>query len=116
MTKVIYYTTTIEESPILNFIQSLSSIQKSKISRIISHVEEYGLIAVIPHVRKLTGTPLWEIRILGQDNIRVLYALTGKDIILLLHGFIKKSQQTPSREINTALKRLQEWVTRKEKS
>lgn len=69
----------------------------------------YGLSTALPHLKKLTGSPLWEIRILGQDNIRILYVTIHQDSILLLHGFIKKTQKTPNREINTALKRLHEY-------
>jgi len=62
-------------------------------------------LSVIPHIKKLTGTPLWEIRILGKDNIRIFYALMSKNGIIVLHGFIKKSLKTPSREIEVALHR-----------
>ncbi len=68
--------------------------------------------AVTIHTKKLTGSPLWEIRILGQDNIRVIYAILVKDTVLLLHGFIKKSQKTPTREIEKALLRLKEYQSR----
>lgn len=115
MTKVIYYTTAEGENPAKNFINSLSFVQRAKVSRIINYIEEYGLIIAIPHVKKLTSTPLWEIRILGQNNIRILYATFKNNTIIILHGFIKKSQKTPPREINKALKRLREWVNRKEK-
>src|SRR5438105_5054837 len=115
MTKVVYYTTTIEESPPKNFIQSLLPAQRAKIIRMLTNIQIYGLISAIPHIKKLTGTSLWEIRILGKDNIRVLYATIETDKILILHGFIKKSQKTPTREINTTLDRLNEWVNRRPK-
>lgn len=116
MTKVIYYTITVEKSPFQDFLDSLTLKQQRKITRIISHIKSYGLTFAIPHTKKLTGTPLWEIRILGQDNMRIFYAALVSDSILLLHGFIKKTQQTPSKEINTAINRLNEWINRKEKS
>jgi hypothetical protein len=72
MTKVIYYTTLLKTSPPLDFLNSLSPHQGSKIRRILAYINEYGLTSVIRHVKKLSGSPLWEIRILGQDNIRVL--------------------------------------------
>ena len=115
MTRIIYYTTISAESPPRNFIQSLSAVQKAKVSRIFTYIEIYGLITAIRHIKKLTGKPLWEIRILGQDSIRVIYATVEKDSILVLHGFIKKSQKTPTREINTALDRFNEWINRREK-
>ncbi len=111
MTKVIYYTSTEGQNPPRRFIESLSERQQRKIIRLLTSIQEYGLIAAIPHIKKLTGTPLWEIRILGQDNIRVLYASVLSDSILIVHGFVKKSQQTPRKEIETALNRLKVWLS-----
>lgn len=113
MTKVIYYTTTAEKSPAFDFIRSLNEKQQRKIIRLFTAIKTYGLISVIPHIKKLTGTPIWEIRILGQDNIRIFYATLVEDTMLVLHGFIKRSQVTPKREIEVALNRLEEWNTRK---
>lgn len=115
MTKVIYYTTITEESPFKDFLDSLTFKQQKKITRVINYIESYGLTFAIPHVKKLTGTPLWEIRVLGQDNIRVFYATLLSDSILLVRGFIKKTQQTPSKEINIALNHLSEWINRRER-
>ena len=113
MTKIIYYTTINGENPVDDFLNSLNKKQQSKILRILINIETYGLITVIPHIKKLTGTLLWEIRILGHDNIRVLYISVAKRDVLLLHGFIKKTQKTTSKELNTALKRLNDYQERR---
>lgn len=112
MTKVIYYTTTNGNIPIKKFINSLEKQQRNKVSRIITYIELYGLTPAIPHIKKLSGTPLWEIRFLGQDNIRVFYVTLEEDAILILHGFVKKSQKTPNRELETALNYLTDWHKR----
>lgn len=112
MTRVIYYTTALKESPPKNFIESLPAFQARKVGRVLAYIKQYGLITAIHHVKKLTGTPLWEIRILGQDNIRVLYAIKDQDAIIILHGFIKKAQKTPLKELGTALNRLEDWKNR----
>ncbi len=109
MTKIIYYTSFQGENPVKIFLESLQKKQKAKIFRIFQYVEIYGLSSVLPHVKKLSGTSLWEIRILGQDNIRILYIGINQDSILLLHGFIKKKQKTPLKEINLALQRFNEY-------
>lgn len=76
-------------------------------------METFGLEGGYPHVKKLAGTELWEYRILGSDNIRIFYiSMTGK-IFLILHGFKKKKQQTPRKEIKVAQERLQEYLLRK---
>ena len=111
-----YYLTAKGENPVSDFLDSLNQKQQSKILRIFSYINSYGLTAVIPHVKKLTGTPLWEIRILGQDNIRVLYISPQKESVLVLHGFIKKKQKTPPREIEIAINRYKDWLAREKTS
>ena len=113
VTKVVYYLTSQNKNPVKDFLQSLTKKQKLKVFRIFDSLEKYGLSSIIPHVRKLSGTPLWEIRILGQDNIRIVYIAIKDDNILILHGFIKKSQKTPENEISISLKRYQDWVLTK---
>lgn len=112
MTKVIYYTTTIGENPTEKFLDSLQKSDKTKIFRILQYIKIYGLIAVLPHTKKLTGTPLWEIRILGKTNMRVIYVTLQENSILLVHGFLKKKQKTSIREIEVAISRMQDWIER----
>ncbi|KMN08939.1 type II toxin-antitoxin system RelE/ParE family toxin [Pseudomonas helleri] len=58
----------------------------------------------MPVVRKLDAG-LWEVRIdLGDTIARVLFTVAGCDMILL-HGFIKKSQKTPASDMATAKQR-----------
>ena len=83
ITTVIYYLLPSGENPVKDFIDSLPKIPKTKIFRVIQNIEIYGLVSVIPHVKKLSGIPLWEIRILGKDNIRVLYAIVINNQVLL---------------------------------
>lgn len=108
-TEVRFYATPSEKNVIREFILSLEKPQQAKVRRIFQVISEYGLSSVLPHIKKLTGTPLWEIRILGKDNIRVLYVVPQTNFVLVLHGFIKKSQKTSPRELQTALNRLKDW-------
>lgn len=110
--KVIYYISSTGENPVKDFLESLSKKQKAKIFRIFICIEMYGLQSILPHVKKLTGTSLWEIRILGQDNIRVLYITVERDVILALHAFIKKKQKTPAKDLEIALSRHKNWFDR----
>jgi phage-related protein len=107
MTLIKYFTNTnidnLEESPPKLFINSLNNKQKAKIFRIFSNIENYGLSSIQPHIKKVIGTPLWEIRILGQDNIRIIYVTKLKIEIIVLHAFFKKIQKTPQKEIDIAL-------------
>jgi phage-related protein len=108
--KIIYFISASGENPVRNFLESLQLRQKSKIFGIFENIQKYGLDSVIPHVKKLSGTPLWEIRVLGQDNIRVIYLVPKSNTVLVLHGFIKKTQQTSQRDLSLAQKRYKLWV------
>ncbi|ANV86295.1 type II toxin-antitoxin system RelE/ParE family toxin [Picosynechococcus sp. PCC 7117] len=52
---------------------------------------------------------LFELRIKGREGIaRVFYCtLVGKRIVML-HGFVKKSQKTPAKELRIAKRRMLE--------
>lgn len=54
------------------------------------------------------GRVLWEIRSRLEDRIaRVLFCVDGGKMVLL-HGFIKKSQKTPKPELDLARKRMRQ--------
>lgn len=105
--KVIYFISASGENPVKRFLDARPRV-KLKAFRILSNMEEFGLSSVIPHIKKLAGTPLWEIRILGEDSVRILYVTKQGKQILLLHAFIKKTDKTPRKEIDISLARLSE--------
>ncbi len=67
-----------------------------------------------PRVRKL-DTDLWEVRTNISDNriCRVLFTISGKKMILL-HGFIKKSQKTPKDDLDLGKKKKKPGFRREE--
>ncbi len=107
--RVIYYVASAGDMPVRDFLDRARPSLKVKALRILMHIEEYGLQAVTSHVKKLTGTPLWEIRILGQESSRILFVTQAERQIVLLHAFYKKTQKTPSKELSIALSRLKEY-------
>jgi len=72
-------------------------------------LKEFGPHNVgMPHVRPLEDK-MWEMRMSGKDNIgRSIYFLSSKQRIVVLHSFIKKTQQTPNKAMRIAKKRLKE--------
>jgi len=93
-----------KESPVTDFIFSLENRLKAKVIRTLETLEEFGNIQELRetlYTKSITGK-LWEIKI---DNIRLFYTIkTGE--IWILHGFIKKTDKTPIKEINIAKSRL----------
>jgi phage-related protein len=59
----------------------------------------------MPRVRKLQSR-LWEARIIVKDGIARVFLTVDRMYMVLLHGFIKKSQKTPDYDLDTAIKRL----------
>ena len=107
-----YYKTAEEKSPVESFIQDLDLRPRTKVYYVLNLLEEFGIRIGHPHAKKLTETDIWELRTLGQNNIRILYiALIGKEF-LLLHGFWKKKQKTDLREIKIAETRLKDYKSR----
>lgn len=86
------------------FIKKLQKPTQSKVLRSIELLEQYGHDLGMPHVKKVT-IAIYELRICGQQEIRIFYVRQEHKAILL-HGFIKKTQLTPQREIETAEKRF----------
>jgi phage-related protein len=68
----------------------------------------------MPLVRKME-TDLWEVRsnLSGGRIARIFFAVGDNDLILL-HGFIKKSQKTPQRDLNLARNRKNLWQSGRE--
>ena len=107
--EIIYYETRQDNSPIRNFIQNLDAKTRNNIADVLDLLEEFGILVGPPHSKKVSSTPLWELRILGSDNIRIFYVAVVNRKFLLLHAFQKKKQKTDAREIKTAINRLADY-------
>ncbi len=111
--EIVFYKTLQGDTPVNDFILSLEIKAQSKVRDSIKSLQEFGIHLGPPHVKKLTGTDLWELRIVGSDSIRIFYiAISGKNF-LLLHGFKKKKDKTPPKEIRVAEGRLTEFRARR---
>lgn len=61
-----------------------------------------------PHT-KAFGDGLFELRLKAAEGIaRVFYCVLVGRRIVMLHGFIKKSERTPRRELHIARQRIEE--------
>ncbi|HAV14879.1 MAG TPA: hypothetical protein DCX25_00940 [Candidatus Pacebacteria bacterium] len=108
--EILYYISEHKRNVIKEFLESLSLKQKEKVFRVFTHIQEYGLRKEIHQLKKITKTSLWELRILGKDNIRLLCVSLQNKRVLILHGFLKKSQKLPLHECNVAQKRLEQYL------
>jgi phage-related protein len=77
-------------------------------ARLVELLIEYGPSLRLPHSRSL-GEGLFELRPRSRTGIgRAFYCFMVGKRVTVLHAFIKKTQQTPDRELRLARKRLKE--------
>ena len=82
---------------------------RARFERIVGLIVAHGLERVRePYVKHLEGH-LWEMRMKGRDGIaRAAYVTASGKRVVVVHVFPKKTQKTPRREIEYALKRAKE--------
>ena len=102
-----FYCSASGSEPVRDWLKELAASERKVIGEHIAYVQYKWPIGK-PRVDHLRG-PVWEIRTsLGNRIARTLFAVEGRTVILL-HGFIKKTQQTRKDDIDLAEKRLKEW-------
>jgi len=101
---VIFYRTDRGTEPVRQWLRAMTVEDRKAIGTDIKTVQ-YGWPLGMPLVRKMEPE-LWEIRCnISAGIARVLFTtLTGH--MVLLHGFIKKSQRTPDIDLKTARDRF----------
>jgi len=67
-------------------------------------LEKYGPGLGMPH-SKMIAPGLYELRVRGQNEVRIFYMFKGK-FVYFLHAFKKQTQKTPDKEIEIAKQRL----------
>ena len=102
-----FYLTPTGGNPVRDWLIGLPPEDRREIGHDIGTVE-YGWPLGMPLCRSL-GEGLWEVRstLPSRRIARVLFCLVRSELVLL-HGFIKKTQKTPADELALARKRQKE--------
>jgi phage-related protein len=104
---VVFYRGEGGTEPVRNWLSSLGRADRKTIGDDI-RVVEFGWPIGMPVCRPL-GQGLCEVRTTLKDRIaRTMFAVVGTDMVLL-HGFIKKSQAAPRSAIDIARSRLKAY-------
>ncbi len=111
MFEIEYYSEN-NKNHIYEFIKEQQPKDQAKILREIDMLARFGLALGMPHIKKMEGThDLWELRIKqSTNNFRIFYFCFKKNTFVLLHGIRKTTAKTPKRDIEIALKRLNNYV------
>jgi phage-related protein len=104
-----FYRTAAGAEPVRKWLKELSREDKRIIGTDIATVE-FGWPVGMPTCRRVTSRRgLWEVRSsLTQNRIARVLFFVYQGQIVLVHGFIKKTQQTPDEELDLAVKRQKE--------
>ena len=102
-----FYATGSGNEPVRSWLKSLSADDRKLLGEDIAAVEFTWPVGM-PLVRPLKQG-LWEVRstLPGNRIARILFCQSGEQMVLL-HGFIKKSQQMPGEDLALARKRQKE--------
>lgn len=111
--EVYFYITASGNEPVKEWLKSLPREDMRTIGIDIKTVQ-YGYPIGMPLTHLLHGTKgLQEIRSNISNGIARVIFYVEDNTIILLHGFIKKSQETPQKELDTAIKRYKDILSRK---
>lgn len=113
MRQIIFYKTPAGQCPVEEFLDTLSPKAAQKITWVLSLVEELPRIPK-KWLKHLTGTDgLYEVRVqLGSDIYRIFCFFHQGQLVILTHGFVKKSNKTPKGEIEKAEAFKSDWLRR----
>ena len=97
------------KNPIMDFILSLEEETQLDILALLKKMED-DPFTLGTMSKKIKGVKnLFELRIKGKNIIiRLFYCYKKNKIIIVLHGFIKKTQKIPLKELELAIKRKKE--------
>jgi len=109
--RVAFFQTEAGREPVRQWLKALPRAQRKAIGEEIKTVQ-FGWPLGMPVVRKMESD-LWEVRVRLEDRIARIFFTLEQDIMVLLHGFIKKRQKTPKKELDLARKRLAQVKGRK---
>lgn len=114
--EVTFYKAEAGNSPVGEFLDSLSAKQAQKVSWVLKLIEDLERIPT-KYFKKLDSTDdIWEVRVgFGRDTFRLLGFIDGHRLVVLAHGFQKKTQKTPRQAIAIAEKRKKDYFRRKAK-
>ncbi len=104
--RVVFYRTASGREPVRDWLRALDRESRRVIGGDIKTVQ-YGWPLGMPLVRSLGGG-LWEVRSRLRGGIARVIFFAERNVMVLVHAFIKKSQKTPQEDLTLARRRAAE--------
>jgi phage-related protein len=100
------------ECPVEAFLEELPAKSAAKVVAVLKLVEQQPTLSN-RFLRKLKGTELFEVRVLASKQAyRFPCFFAGDTLVVLTHGFDKKTQKTPKAEIRHAEEYREDYLRR----
>ena len=99
----------------LQFLTSLTDKERQMVAWVLTLIRDVQMVPK-EYFKKLQNTDgIWEVRSSqGGNAIRLLGFMHEGNLVVLTHGFTKKSQKTPAQEIVLAEQRKKDYEKRQE--
>ena len=111
--KIEFYKTADGKCPVAEFIDSQPQKVSVKIAWVLKLIQETEIVPKT-FFKKLTDTEFYECRVeLGGNIYRILGFFDDGCLVILTNGFQKKTQKTPSNEIEICKQRKADYLKRK---
>lgn len=105
--KINYYSQN-NKSPVKKWLDEIGNEPRAEIFKVFEMLSKYGIDLGLPFVRPIENK-IYEVRAKDKSGIyRVLYFAYKEKTFVMLHGFQKKTQVTPRKEIDIAIKRMKD--------
>lgn len=112
MFKIVFYETPMGNRPAADFLNSLNDKDAAKMQAILRSLSEHGDKLGAPFSKPL-GDGIFELRTSNRGRWhRILYFFIVNQTVVLSHGFTKKVNETPQREIAKAIGHRKDYKER----
>ncbi len=105
-----FYRTSSGKCPIEDFLDSLDSKATQKVTWVLQLIEE---LEIIPknYFKKINGIEdIWECRIQFGNNAYRILCFFDESIVVLAHGFTKKTRRIPKIELEKAINYKKDYL------
>jgi phage-related protein len=116
MCEIELYQTQTGRCPVMEFLEQAPKAAADKVAKVLDAVRQMERVPE-QYLKKLSGTRgLWEVRAQhGGNAYRLLGFWSGRRLVVLLSGFVKKTEEVPAREIALAQQRRRDYLERNQR-
>jgi len=111
-----FYETAAGQCPVQDFLDKLKVSDPDDFAAVMAGLSKLrNRLYHRPPLSKSIGNDLFELRHIGKLNTRVLYFFMKGQRIIAVHGIRNKGRDIPSRDLEIALNRKDDWIARHRK-